>query len=57
VCDRRDTGNLKVLFFFQGVQFKSVKKKKGMTVGFVTFENAEQLKTAQEVCPVYCVCN
>ncbi|KAM4096113.1 hypothetical protein ACJW30_08G080500 [Castanea mollissima] len=32
----------------QGVQFKSVKKKKGMTVGFVTFENAEQLKTAQE---------
>ncbi|KAM4083739.1 hypothetical protein ACB094_08G079200 [Castanea mollissima] len=32
----------------QGVQFKSVKKKKGMTVGFVTFENTEQLKTAQE---------
>lgn len=28
-----------------------------MTVGFVTFENAEQLKTAQEVCPVYFVCN
>lgn len=28
-----------------------------MTVGFVSFENAEQLKTAQEVCPVYCVSN
>lgn len=32
----------------QGVHFKSVKKRKGMTVGFVSFENAEQLKTAQE---------
>ncbi|KAG2670373.1 hypothetical protein I3760_14G082900 [Carya illinoinensis] len=32
----------------QGVHFKSVKKKKGMTVGFVSFESAVQLKTAQE---------
>ncbi|XP_018811322.1 zinc finger CCCH domain-containing protein 24-like [Juglans regia] len=32
----------------EGVPFKSVKKKKGMTVGFVSFESAVQLKTAQE---------
>ncbi|CAN1346489.1 Zinc finger CCCH domain-containing protein 24 [Linum perenne] len=30
----------------QGVAFKSAKKKKGMTVGFVSFENVEQLTAA-----------
>ncbi|XP_048323959.1 zinc finger CCCH domain-containing protein 24 [Ziziphus jujuba] len=32
----------------QGIAFKSVKKKKGMTVGFVSFETMEQLQTATE---------
>ncbi|KAL0390115.1 UNVERIFIED_CONTAM: Zinc finger CCCH domain-containing protein 24 [Sesamum calycinum] len=30
----------------QGLLFKSAKKKKGMTVGFVSFENVEQVKIA-----------
>ncbi|PIN17494.1 tRNA (uracil(54)-C(5))-methyltransferase [Handroanthus impetiginosus] len=30
----------------QGILFKSAKKKKGMTVGFVTFEDAAQVKIA-----------
>ncbi|BBH04959.1 zinc finger CCCH-type family protein, partial [Prunus dulcis] len=29
-----------------GVQFKSAKKKKGMTLGFVSFQSVEQLQTA-----------
>ncbi|KAM1277200.1 hypothetical protein ACFX13_030335 [Malus domestica] len=29
-----------------GIEFKSAKKKKGMALGFVSFENAEQLQTA-----------
>ncbi|GMH10947.1 hypothetical protein Nepgr_012788 [Nepenthes gracilis] len=33
----------------QGVLFKSAKKKKGMTVGFVNFETHEQMKNAIEV--------
>ncbi|KAH9607948.1 hypothetical protein KSS87_011131 [Heliosperma pusillum] len=33
----------------EGVNFKLAKKKKGMSVGFVTFEDAEQLKTTTEV--------
>ncbi|GAB2285099.1 hypothetical protein Dimus_019553 [Dionaea muscipula] len=33
----------------QGVLFKSSKKKKGMPLGFVTFETQEQLKSATEV--------
>lgn len=37
------------LSFGQGIPFKSVKKKKGMTVGFVSFESMEQLQTAMEV--------
>ncbi|KAF4392338.1 hypothetical protein G4B88_005297 [Cannabis sativa] len=32
----------------KGIPFKSSKKKKGMTVGFVSFESVEQLKTALE---------
>lgn len=39
-------------FLFQAVQFKSAKKKKGMIIGFVGFESAEQLNTAIEVLPV-----
>lgn len=35
--------------FLQSILFKSAKKKKGMTVGFVTFESTEQLKSAVEV--------
>ncbi|KAL0369671.1 UNVERIFIED_CONTAM: Zinc finger CCCH domain-containing protein 24 [Sesamum angustifolium] len=31
---------------FDGLLFKSAKKKKGMTVGFVSFENVEQVKIA-----------
>ncbi|RVW38776.1 Zinc finger CCCH domain-containing protein 24 [Vitis vinifera] len=31
-----------------GVIYKSAKKKKGMMIGFVTFESAEQLKNAME---------
>lgn len=37
------------LCVFQGIVCKSAKKKRGMTVGFVNFENGEQLKTAVEV--------
>ena len=37
-------------FNFQGISFKSAKKKKGMTVGFVSFESVEQLKSSVEVC-------
>ncbi|KAE8688841.1 Zinc finger CCCH domain-containing protein 24 [Hibiscus syriacus] len=33
----------------QGITFKSAKKKKGMVVGFVSFESVEQLKSAVEV--------
>ncbi|XVE79741.1 hypothetical protein DITRI_Ditri14bG0081200 [Diplodiscus trichospermus] len=32
----------------QGITFKSAKKKKGMVVGFVSFESAEQLESAVE---------
>ncbi|MCD7457410.1 hypothetical protein HAX54_035033 [Datura stramonium] len=38
--------NLRCFLKEHGVTFKSAKKKKGMAVGFVTFENAEQVKTA-----------
>ncbi|XP_010032006.1 zinc finger CCCH domain-containing protein 24 [Eucalyptus grandis] len=40
--------NLKKFLDEQGIVHKSAKKKKGMVVGFVTFEDAEQLKTAVE---------
>jgi tRNA (uracil-5-)-methyltransferase len=33
----------------QGISYAVAKKKKGMTVGFVTFESVEQLKNAVEV--------
>ncbi|XP_019166556.1 PREDICTED: zinc finger CCCH domain-containing protein 24 [Ipomoea nil] len=32
-----------------GILFKAAKKKRGMVVGFVTFENAEQVKSAEEL--------
>ncbi|CAN4120321.1 unnamed protein product [Withania somnifera] len=41
-----DSDNLRCFLKEHGVTFKSAKKKKGMTVGFVTLENAEQVKTA-----------
>lgn len=34
---------------FQGISFKSAKKKKGMVVGFVSFESAEQVNSALKV--------
>ncbi|KAM2507402.1 hypothetical protein ACFX1W_029727 [Malus domestica] len=37
---------LKEFLSEKGVEFKSAKKKKGMALGFVSFENAEQLQTA-----------
>ncbi len=37
------------LMVMQGISYATAKKKKGMTVGFVTFENIEQLKNAIEV--------
>lgn len=33
----------------QGISYATAKKKKGMTVGFVTYENIEQLKNAVQV--------
>ncbi|XP_055833376.1 zinc finger CCCH domain-containing protein 24 [Solanum dulcamara] len=38
--------NLRCFLKEHGVTFKSAKKKKGMAVGFATFENAEQVKNA-----------
>lgn len=43
-----DSDNLNKFLREQGVVFKSAKKKKGMTVGFVSFEGAEHLKSAME---------
>ncbi|XVF20221.1 hypothetical protein REPUB_Repub11eG0179200 [Reevesia pubescens] len=40
--------NLRKFLSDQGIPFKSAKKKKGMVVGFVSFESAEQLKSAVE---------
>ncbi|GFP84212.1 zinc finger CCCH domain-containing protein 24 [Phtheirospermum japonicum] len=40
--------NLRNFLGEQGIVFKSAKKKKGMIVGFVTFESAEQAKVAVE---------
>lgn len=37
------------LMVMQEISYATAKKKKGMTVGFVTFENIEQLKNAIEV--------
>ncbi|PIA34532.1 hypothetical protein AQUCO_03700068v1 [Aquilegia coerulea] len=41
--------SLKKFLDEQGVIYKSAKKKKGMTVGFATFETADQVKNAIEV--------
>ncbi|XP_022731822.1 zinc finger CCCH domain-containing protein 24 [Durio zibethinus] len=40
--------NLRKFLSDQGIPFKSAKKKKGMVVGFVSFESAEQLTSAVE---------
>ncbi|EOA26335.1 hypothetical protein CARUB_v10025700mg [Capsella rubella] len=40
---------LKTFLGEQGVQYKSAKKRRGMMVGFVTFENAEQLQSGVEI--------
>ncbi|KAG6417915.1 hypothetical protein SASPL_120112 [Salvia splendens] len=40
--------NFRLFLNDQGIVFKSAKKKKGMIVGFVTFESEEQSKTAVE---------
>nr|XP_010920398.1 zinc finger CCCH domain-containing protein 24 isoform X1 [Elaeis guineensis] len=41
--------NLKNFLDAQGILYKMAKKKKGMSVGFVGFENIEQVKSAIEV--------
>jgi hypothetical protein len=41
-----------VMVKLQGISCKTAKKKKGMEVGFVNFENIEQVKRATEV-PLY----
>jgi len=33
----------------QGIAFKHAKKKKGMMIGFITFEDEEQLKSSSKV--------
>ncbi|KAM0900902.1 hypothetical protein ACQ4PT_020365 [Festuca glaucescens] len=43
------TDKLKSFLEEQGISYAAAKKKKGMTVGFVTFENIEQLTNAVEV--------
>jgi hypothetical protein len=45
-CQPNATSQMTVL---QGISYATVKKKKGMTVGFVTFESIEQLKNAVQV--------
>ncbi|KAG5515476.1 hypothetical protein RHGRI_036506 [Rhododendron griersonianum] len=40
--------NLRAFLSDQGIDYKSAKKKKGMMVGFVNFESAEQVKRAME---------
>ncbi|KAJ4978648.1 hypothetical protein NE237_009428 [Protea cynaroides] len=44
-----DSDNLRSYLTEQGILFDTVKKKKGMTVGFVTFENTQQVKRAIEM--------
>ncbi|KAF3665835.1 Zinc finger CCCH domain-containing protein 24 [Capsicum annuum] len=41
-----NSDNLRCFLKEHGVTYKSAKKKKGMSVGFVTLENAEQVETA-----------
>uniref|UniRef100_A0A453ABQ7 RRM domain-containing protein n=1 Tax=Aegilops tauschii subsp. strangulata TaxID=200361 RepID=A0A453ABQ7_AEGTS len=43
------TDRLKSFLDEQGISYAVAKKKKGMTVGFVTFETVEQLRNAVEV--------
>lgn len=39
---------------YQGIDFKSAKKRKGMLIGFVSFETAEQVKSAVQVLVLAC---
>ncbi|KAJ4891196.1 Zinc finger CCCH domain-containing protein 24 [Raphanus sativus] len=41
--------DLKTFLREQGVEYKFAKKRRGMMVGFLTFENAEQLKNGVEI--------
>ncbi|CAN6835138.1 hypothetical protein Bca4012_030220 [Brassica carinata] len=41
--------DIKTFLREQGVEYKFAKKRRGMMVGFLTFENAEQLKNGVEV--------
>lgn len=43
--------------FCQGITYKTAKKKKGMIVGFVSFETFEHVENATQViiCPVTCL--
>ncbi|GAB2215163.1 hypothetical protein Droror1_Dr00019541 [Drosera rotundifolia] len=43
-----DSERMRSFLSEKGVPFKSAKKKKGMTVGFMTFESQDQLKSAVE---------
>ncbi|KAJ6821415.1 zinc finger CCCH domain-containing protein 24 [Iris pallida] len=43
------TDDLNKFLQAQGIQYKAAKKKKGMNVGFVVFEDAEQVQSAIEV--------
>ncbi|XP_059660584.1 zinc finger CCCH domain-containing protein 24 [Cornus florida] len=43
-----DAGKLRSFLSEQGILYKSAKKKKGMSAGFVNFDNAEQVKRAVE---------
>ncbi|KAJ8751609.1 hypothetical protein K2173_016860 [Erythroxylum novogranatense] len=45
---RWTSDNLRNFLRDQGIHFKSAKKKKGMTVGFVSFESTERLESAIE---------
>ncbi|WOL16725.1 zinc finger CCCH domain-containing protein 24 isoform X1 [Canna indica] len=49
ISRRWATDNLKSFLDGQGILYKTAKKKKGMTVGFVSFDNTEQLIKAIEV--------
>lgn len=45
---RWSVDELRAFLESQGVSFKSAKKKKGMVVGFINFDNSEQVKAAVE---------
>lgn len=41
--------------YYQGIKFKSAKKRKGMLVAFVSFDTAEQVKSAVQVLLLACL--